>query len=52
MRRTSNGEVLSFAEVYPQLAPGALIEGPAGGKYARHWAMADAGSFRARAVAA
>jgi hypothetical protein len=48
MRRTMTGEVLSFAEVYPQLAPGSLIEGTAGGKYARQWAMADAGSFRAR----
>ena len=49
MRRTASGEVQSFAEVYPQLAPGSLIDGTAGGKYARHWAMADAGTFRARA---
>jgi len=49
MRRTMSGEVLSFAEAYPQLAPDSLIEGTAGGRYARHWAMADAGSFRAKA---
>jgi glutamate synthase domain-containing protein 2 len=48
MRRTANGDVLSFGEVYPQLRPGSLIDGTADGKYARHWSLADAGSFRAR----
>ena len=48
MRRTTTGEVQTFAEAYPQLAPGALLEGTAGDRYMRLWAMADAGSFRAR----
>ena len=50
MRRTVTGDVQSFAEAYPQLAPGSLLDGTAGDKYARLWAMADAGSFKAKAV--
>jgi glutamate synthase domain-containing protein 2 len=48
LKRLSPSEVSSFAEVYPRVAPGALIDGSAEGFYARHWALADAGSFAPR----
>ena len=46
MKRLGEGMVKSFAEVYPELAPGALLNGNVDEWYARHWAMAEAGSFR------
>ncbi len=52
LRRISQSEVASFAEVYPRLEPGALLNGAANGSYARNWAMADPGSFTARPPAA
>ncbi len=51
LKRLSPSAVSSFAEVYPRLAPGALIDGAADGLYARHWALADAGSFAPRSGA-
>jgi glutamate synthase domain-containing protein 2 len=52
MRRLSPLEVRSFAQVYPFLEPGELIDGTAHPDYARHWAMADAHSFQPKAPAA
>jgi glutamate synthase domain-containing protein 2 len=45
MRRLSKSEARSFTEVYPLLEPGALLSGLADPFYARHWAMAQSGSF-------
>ena len=44
----SQGMVQSFAEVYPELAPGSLVTGEVDSYYAQHWAMANAASFRPR----
>ena len=40
LRRISQSEVASFAEIYPRLDPGSLLNGAASGSYARNWAMA------------
>ena len=48
LRRISQSEVSSFAEIYPRLERGALLNGSANGSYARNWALADPGSFTAR----
>ena len=45
LRRIAQSRVANFAEIYPQLAPGALIAGSAEAGYARNWAMADPDSF-------
>ena len=45
LRRVSPTEVRSFAELYPALAPGELLRGGGGERYARLWAEADPGSF-------
>jgi glutamate synthase domain-containing protein 2 len=45
LKRLSPSRVESFAEVYTFLEPGELLAGSSDAKYARHWAMADAGSF-------
>jgi glutamate synthase domain-containing protein 2 len=45
MRRVSEMEVRSFAEIYPAISPYSLIEGTAGPIYTDHWASADAASF-------
>jgi glutamate synthase domain-containing protein 2 len=50
LRRVSRAEVSSFAEIYPQLEPGALLNGSAEGSYAGNWALADASTFTARPV--
>jgi glutamate synthase domain-containing protein 2 len=50
MRRVSQSEVKSFAEVYPRLSPGALLEGAAGATYQALWSAADAASFAPRHV--
>ena len=46
LKRLSPSEVKSFAEIYPALAPGALLAGGQG-FYAEQWALADPGSFAA-----
>jgi glutamate synthase domain-containing protein 2 len=50
LRRISQAEVSSFAEIYPRLEPGALLNGSAEGFYAGNWALADANSFTPRPV--
>jgi glutamate synthase domain-containing protein 2 len=45
LRRVSPTEVRSFAELYPALAPGELLRGGGGERYARLWAEADPASF-------
>jgi len=49
LRRVSAHEVMSFAELYPTLSPGALIEGTTDKRFAAAWQMADAAEFRAAA---
>ncbi len=51
LRRLSPSKVSTFAEVYPALAPGALLNGTAEVYYTRNWALADARSFAAREIA-
>jgi glutamate synthase domain-containing protein 2 len=48
LRRVSPLEVKSFAEVYPALASGGLVDGTAAAPYAQFWAMADPGAFAPR----
>ncbi|QCK86191.1 FMN-binding glutamate synthase family protein [Phreatobacter aquaticus] len=48
MKRVSQLEVRSFAEVYAQLSPGELIQGTRDPAYQRMWAMADAQTFAPR----
>jgi glutamate synthase domain-containing protein 2 len=50
LKRLSPSAVQSFAEVYPRLAAGELLAGGGNEHYARHWAVADPGSFAAREV--
>jgi hypothetical protein len=50
LKRLSPSAVQSFAEVYPRLAAGELLTGGGNEHYARHWAVADPGSFAAREV--
>jgi glutamate synthase domain-containing protein 2 len=45
-RRISPSEVVSFADLYPALAPGELLGGAHDGRYAQAWRMADPESFR------
>jgi glutamate synthase domain-containing protein 2 len=45
LKRLSPSTVASFAEVYPGLAPGDLVNGTAGERYQRLWSLADARSF-------
>jgi glutamate synthase domain-containing protein 2 len=51
-RRVSAHEVKSFAELYPRLEPGELINGSADKRFEIPWAMADAKAFRAMPRAA
>jgi len=51
-RRVSPHEVKSFAELYPQLEPGALLAGSADKRFEIAWAMANAKEFRAMPRAA
>ncbi len=48
LRRVSPSEVKSFADFYPSLEPGELLDGCRDRFYARHWAGADAASFSLR----
>jgi len=50
MRRISQSEVKTFAEVYPRLSPGALLDGAASATYQALWSAADAASFAPRHV--
>lgn len=45
-RRVSPREVASFAELYPQLAPGELLEGTQNPLFKKAWAEASADSFK------
>ncbi len=47
-RRVSPQDIRSFADLYPELAPGALLAGTQDARFARAWAMADAYSFAPR----
>jgi glutamate synthase domain-containing protein 2 len=44
-QRSSTTEVCSFAELYPALRPGELVEGTEDRRYRQAWAMARADSF-------
>jgi len=44
--RVENGPALPYDELYPYLAPGALLEGEPHPAYARDWAQASADRFR------
>ncbi|HEY2228054.1 MAG TPA: FMN-binding glutamate synthase family protein [Xanthobacteraceae bacterium] len=44
-RRVSASEVLTFADLYPALRPGELLEGTSDPRFRDAWAMARAGSF-------
>ena len=46
-QRTSTTEVRSFAQLYPSLRPGELIDGTADPRFREAWAMARADSFSA-----
>jgi hypothetical protein len=48
LKRLSPSTVATFAEVYPGLAPGDLVNGTATERYQRCWALADARSFAPR----
>ncbi len=45
-RRVSPSEVVTFADLYPALAPGALLGDAVPERYRQAWNMADAESFR------
>ncbi len=45
MRRMANEQVKTFAEIYPSLAPGALLGPGVPGDFASSWAMAQADNF-------
>ncbi len=49
-RRIDEREVMTFADIYPSVAPGELIAGARDDNLAKAWAMASAESFRAAAV--
>lgn len=51
-RRITPSRVMSFAELYPPLAPGALLRGTEDPRFAAAWAVADAQSFAPRRPAA
>jgi glutamate synthase domain-containing protein 2 len=46
-RRVSAREVLTFADLYPALRPGELVEGTSDPRFRDAWAMARADSFHA-----
>ncbi len=48
-RRVSPHEVMSFADLYPELRPGELLAGTDDRRFAAAWKMASAGEFRAAA---
>jgi glutamate synthase domain-containing protein 2 len=45
-RRISGSEVMTFAQLYPQLAPGELLSGTNDPRFRDAWAMASATDFR------
>src|SRR5262249_50320218 len=45
-QRTSTPEVCPFAQLYPQLRPGELLEGTQDRRFRDFWAMARADSFQ------
>jgi glutamate synthase domain-containing protein 2 len=45
-RRISGSEVMTFAQLYPQLAPGELLNGTNDPRFRDAWAMASATDFR------
>jgi len=45
-RRVSGSEVMTFAELYPPLAPGALLSGTDDARFRDAWTMAQATDFR------
>ena len=45
-RRVSASEVMTFAQLYPALAPGELLEGTRGPRFRKAWRMASATDFR------
>ena len=47
--RKANGDVASFDELYPSLAPGSLLDGTAEQRWLDDWASAQADSFAPRA---
>ncbi len=49
MRRMGDGKVMSFAQVYPELASGELLNGGGDSFYAENWAAARADSFHGQA---
>ncbi|WP_368416547.1 FMN-binding glutamate synthase family protein [Falsiroseomonas sp.] len=51
-RRVSAQDVRCFSELYPRLAPGALLAGSDDPRYAPFWEMADAHGFQPRAFRA
>ena len=50
-RRISQSEVKTFADLYPELPSGALLNGTADARYTTAWNRADAHSFRANNAA-
>src|SRR5215813_8027198 len=50
-RRVSAREVVTFAELYPTLRSGKLLQGTADPRFREPWAMANVNSFRATAPA-
>ena len=51
-RRISQSEVKTFADLYPELPSGALLNGTADARYTTAWDRADAHSFRSATPAA
>ena len=49
-QRTSTTEVCSFAQLYPSLRPGELIDGTSDVRFRDAWAMARADSFLAGGI--
>ena len=47
-QRTSTNEVQTFAQLYPSLRPGELIEGTSDTRFREYWAMARADTFAAK----
>jgi hypothetical protein len=48
MRRSASGEVETFEELYPSLAPGEVLAGGGGPRYAKNWALARSETFKPR----
>ena len=46
MRRNASGQVETFAELYPMLAPGELLTGGGGPHFADNWTLARSDTFK------